>query len=395
MHFERDYYDDEEFENDDMINNFSGPPSRFNHPRSMNFNRNNAYNNAYGDYRGGYGPPGGFGSNWRAPPPPRFGPPGSFGPPPRGSPGPPMRFGRPPKDLGPPPLLPPPPRGIPEFPWGRGFGPRGPPMKRQPLEDKTIKYLIKCGVTKENLKNLPKNLLALYEPEYCGLCAHNLESHAVSRMHYLSKNHQKNQKKWLAQQSDDGSRKNKEIPIKSRELYCELCDVHITSKAHSDSHYSGKQHRAIVEGRKKPRNPILLQHGMENRVDQLIRREKKFIKTSKDEESGDAAAGGDAKPNVASDLYCDICKTSVTCTEQMTMHLNGKRHLAKEKQHILRMMKGEKSDEANESAANEEEMDVKDEQEGQDDAAAAEPEGDNHDDWANGNGTWEETPNTE
>lgn len=37
-------------------------------------------------------------------------------------------------------------------------------------------------------------------------------------------------------------------------------------------------------------------------------------------------------------------QTSVTCSEQMTMHLNGKKHLTKEKQHILKMMKGENSD---------------------------------------------------
>ena len=35
----------------------------------------------------------------------------------------------------------------------------------------------------------------------------------------------------------------------------------------------------------------------------------------------------------------------------MTMHLNGKRHLAKEKQHILKMMKGGGDENENPTAA--------------------------------------------
>lgn len=37
----------------------------------------------------------------------------------------------------------------------------------------------------------------------------------------------------------------------------------------------------------------------------------------------------------------------MTCSEQMTMHLNGKRHLSKEKSHILKMMKGEETNTEN------------------------------------------------
>lgn len=33
----------------------------------------------------------------------------------------------------------------------------------------------------------------------------------------------------------------------------------------------------------------------------------------------------------------------VTCSEQMTTHMNGKRHLNKEKHHILSMMKSAQS----------------------------------------------------
>lgn len=69
----------------------------------MFINRNARYNDAYGDYRGGYGPGGGFG-------PPR----GGFHP-------------RPPPLMG----------------WNAGFGPSGPPMRRQAVDDRTIRYLLR------------------------------------------------------------------------------------------------------------------------------------------------------------------------------------------------------------------------------------------------------------
>ncbi|CAH2099914.1 unnamed protein product [Euphydryas editha] len=341
-----------------------GPPKKF-----RNNYRNDRYNNAYGNYSGGYGPSGGgFGRNFR--PQRNFGSRGPF----------PMPGGPPMYYQGPPPGPPgPPPPG--HFMWGRGFGPGGPPNRRQPMDDKTIKYLLRCGVSKEHVKNLPRDLLQLIEPEYCGLCAQDFDSFALSRLHYISKNHLKNQKKWLTQQSEIGFRRAREVPLKARELYCELCDVHITSKNHSDSHYAGKPHRAIVEGRKNPRNPFLLQPGMEDRLDQLIRREKKCLKVVEDEEIPEK----DTKA-VQPDLYCEICKISVTCSEQLTMHLNGKRHLTKEKQHILKMMKTGGDNNQTQEKQNEECS-----TEVNDDTAEGEVEGEDSYDWGHGEEQWEET----
>ncbi|XP_052747581.1 zinc finger matrin-type protein 3 isoform X2 [Bicyclus anynana] len=341
------------------------PPNQNKGPKNKKFFQNDRYNNAYGDYSGGYGPPGfGYGRNFTRP---------QFGPPP--------------------PLFPsgPGPQGPPHFMWGRGFGPQGPPMRRQPTDDRTVKYLARCGVGKEHLKNLPRDLLQLMEPEYCGICAQSFDSFATSRIHYISKNHLKTQKKWLNRQPDVGFRRGKEIALKARELYCELCDVHITSKSHSDSHYAGKPHRAIVEGRKNPKNPFLLQRGMADRVSQLIRREKKHLKAEGEVEEDENKKEKEMK-NIQPELYCDICKTSVTCTEQMTMHLNGKRHLSKEKQHILKMMKGE-TDEANDES---QEKDDEEEMEGEGEEEEEKAEGENEafvdDDWGNGSGTWEDAP---
>nr|XP_026485079.1 uncharacterized protein LOC113392740 [Vanessa tameamea] len=342
-----------------------GPPKKF-----RNNYRNDRYNNAYGDYSGGYGPPGGgYGRNFR--PPRNYGPRGYYpipeGPPPsfyQGPQGPPGAQGHPGN-----------------FMWGRGFGPGGPPIRRLPMDDKTIRYLLRCGVAKEYVRNLPRDLLQLMEPEFCGLCAQSFESFAMSRVHYISKNHLKNQKKWLTQQSEIGFRRTKEIPLKARELYCELCDVHVTSKTHSESHYAGKPHRAIVEGRKNPKNPFLLQQGMEERVDQLIRREKKNLKPIEEDEAAEKV------PKVIQpDMYCEICKTSVTCSEQMTMHLNGKKHLSKEKQHILKMMKGGNGTQSQEKPTEDTTMEENEN---------AEEEGEESYDWGQGEEKWEETTQNE
>lgn len=343
------------------------PPKKF-----RNNYRNDRYNNAYGDYSGGYGPPGGgYGQNFRAQR--NFGPRGPFPMPG----GPPMFYHGSPGPQGPP--------G--NFMWGRGFGPDGPPNRRLPVDDKTIKYLLRCGVAKEHLKNLPHALLKLIEPEYCGLCAQEFDSFSMSRIHYISKNHLKNQKKWLSQQSEIGFRRARQtnLPLKARELYCELCDVHITSKTHSDSHYAGKPHRAIVEGRKNPRNPFLLQPGMEQRLDQLIRREKKSLKAVEEE----VVPEKDTKA-VQSDLYCEICKTSVTCSEQMTMHLNGKRHLAKEKHYILKMMKSGGGNDGVQEKQNEENTMEVNEDEGEGECEAEESY-----DWGQGEEKWDEAETKE
>lgn len=79
--------------------------------------RNDRYNNAYGNYSGGYGPPGGYNNrNFRG----------------RGNFYPPMNYG-------PPPMFQQPPGN---FSWGQGFGPGG-PRRKNTKEDKTIRYLLR------------------------------------------------------------------------------------------------------------------------------------------------------------------------------------------------------------------------------------------------------------
>ncbi|XP_038208629.1 uncharacterized protein LOC119829955 [Zerene cesonia] len=350
-----DQYDDDfyEYPDEDRMNiPDMGLP--MNPPNSFG---NNRYRYAYGAYRGGYGSVGGRGG---------FGPPRNFGPPPNFGPGP-ANF---------------------HDSHGSGLWPRGPPFLSRPQKSDAIKYLIKCGVPREHLRNLPRDLLRLINPDYCGLCAVELDSFSVSRVHYNSKNHLKNQKKWMNNRVEFGGQRGKMIPMKSRDLYCELCDVEITSKPHSESHYAGRSHRAIVEERKNPKNPMLLQPGMEDRVKQLIRREKKFLPPIEEAEVED-------KPQVekptSPELYCDICKTFVTCTEQMTLHLNGKKHLNKEKQYILRMMKGDMN--PNDETPKKDKGEEEDAGHGADDETEEGGDGkaaDDNDDWENNGENWDE-----
>ncbi|XP_045529931.1 uncharacterized protein LOC123717785 isoform X2 [Pieris brassicae] len=303
-----DDYDTEEFyEYQDEMGRNAHPEVQM-PPMPDNYNRNR-YKSAYGPYCGGYGPMGGGRGGYG--PNDNFGPPLGFGPPP-----------------GP-------------WPCGPAMWTRGPPYPSRSQKNDAVKYLIKCGVPREHLKNLPRDLLQLITSDYCGLCAVEFDTFALARVHYNSKNHLRNQKKWQMNRGHGGQGMG---PLKSRDLYCELCDVEITSKVHSQSHYSGKAHRAIVEGRRNPKNPILVQPGMEDRVKQLVRREKRFL-VSEDIDPAEAGSSEptDIKDRIPPELHCDICKTFVTCTEQMTLHLNGKKHLNKEKQHILKMMKGDDS----------------------------------------------------
>ncbi|XP_063620075.1 zinc finger matrin-type protein 3-like [Cydia splendana] len=356
---DRNFVEDVDFGND---NGFAmNKPMRPIRPPKRGMPNNDRYNNAYGSYRGGYGPGGGFGYGPRGPP---MG--GPMGPPPMGPPMGPMGLRGP---RGPPP---------PMVMFGRGFGPGRPPMPRNVApETQAFKYLIRCGVAQESIKGLPKRLLKLMEAHHCGVCGLDFDSFTMSRMHYTSRNHQKNQKKWQTQNAEKPT-PGKQIPLKSRELYCELCDVTITSTAHADSHYSGKAHRAIVEGRKKPKNPYLLQKGMEGRTEQLINREKEHLPAITVPKV--TVGEGDVKPPQA-DLYCDICKTSMTCSEQMTMHLNGKKHLSKEKQHIIRVM--------NEQSQNNVNIAVKEEPQTADEQTGGNGNDDGGD-WGNGSGTWED-----
>ncbi|XP_022823616.1 zinc finger matrin-type protein 3-like [Spodoptera litura] len=280
-----------------------------------------------------------------------------------------------------------------QYTCGRSFGPSGdsgPPLPTKDIRLNPIGFLIKCGVPKEQLRGIPKALLKLMEPQFCGVCNMKLENDNSTRLHYNSKNHTSKQKKWLAQRAELGPHRPNETALKARELYCELCDVHITSKTHADSHYLGKSHRGVVEGRREPKNRYLLQRGMEGRLYSLIRREKKYLKSAEAIQKSTLKPKEPVKVVARPDLElcCKICKVTVTCIEQMASHMNGKKHLSKEKQHILKMMKLKPGapEDANKTV-NADDASKHDVAKTSETRAQKECEGDN---WCDGDGTWED-----
>ncbi|CAH0600501.1 unnamed protein product [Chrysodeixis includens] len=222
--------------------------------------------------------------------------------------------------------------------WGEGYSPKGPHNPREKVKPAEV-FLLRCGVPRHEVAQLPEELLSYFGYDCCGLCGVEFTSMEMCRAHYLCKNHLKLQKKWLSRhkpksRSRSRSRGN-ETRLRSRATYCELCDVEHTSNSAAKSHYSGKQHRAVVYGRKQTRNPSLLQDDKQERLEHLLIREKGVI---------DCKEVVQGKP-IPSELWCNICETYMTCPDQMTIHLNGKRHLNKEKNYILRFMKGENPEE--------------------------------------------------
>lgn len=210
------------------------------------------------------------------------------------------------------------------------------------------KFLLRCGVHETIIKQLPKDLIKMFSPENCFLCSVKMDSFPISRLHYTSRLHFNKVMKYLQDWSKRTGKLMPSIerqePLKARNLYCELCDVAITSKPHAESHYFGKAHNSIVLGRKAPKNPAL--HGPEKaeRLELLLRRERKLLNVSVmgkgDQAKPVAPAALESKPkDIVPELYCDVCSITVTCAEQMLSHKNGKKHLAKEKNKILNFTK--------------------------------------------------------
>ncbi|XP_075985077.1 zinc finger protein 346-like isoform X2 [Anticarsia gemmatalis] len=194
-----------------------------------------------------------------------------------------------------------------------------------------LQSLIGYGIPREIMKKLPKDFWKQVSLECCCICNLKLKHIQAARAHYLSRQHLKSQSQWLAIYCSVLVKDPSEA-IKPRSAYCELCDVDITSETHARSHYSGRTHWAIAVGRRLPKNYSLRSQCMANRLEKLRRRELKYLKIGADKRE---------EPPLKltnSDLHCIICQTTVNNSEQMTSHLNGKKHLHKEKRHIFNLM---------------------------------------------------------
>lgn len=71
---------------------------------------------------------------------------------------------------------------------------------------------------------LPKELIALFQPLYCKLCACQLSSNIMAKLHYKSKNHEKKIRKYLIDYSErTGEPLHKRAKVMPSKKSSEVC----------------------------------------------------------------------------------------------------------------------------------------------------------------------------
>ncbi|XP_022222188.2 uncharacterized protein LOC111073928 isoform X2 [Drosophila obscura] len=149
--------------------------------------------------------------------------------------------------------------------------------------------------------NCPPELHNLFRWNNCRLCHTTMRTMRNAMEHYRSKEHDRRMGSLrmpdgLTQSSvsDDGLQ---ELPnARSIDLYCELCDLKLTSNVHADQHFHGRRHQMVAHNLSKP-NGL----GYYNSHGRWVRTDSKW-------------------------LNCELCDVSITSESQMAMHMAGARH---------------------------------------------------------------------
>ncbi|GAB0100390.1 uncharacterized protein DMENIID0001_164230 [Sergentomyia squamirostris] len=198
-------------------------------------------------------------------------------------------------------------------------------------------------------EEFPEELKALLKPLHCELCNAQLNSIVSSNIHYESKTHEKKLNHWL----QDWSRKSG-LPIPERRqkilntegvvgpnaYRCVACDIPLTSIHDARAHYSGRKHRAVVEGNSNPSGS-----GYYNHDGQWVRQSTKVNQQDSSGRFGIGEAFNHPPPPppvsavseeststpliTSSLLFCSLCNISVTSESQMKDHMEGAKHLKK------------------------------------------------------------------
>ncbi|KAF5284138.1 hypothetical protein FQR65_LT00138 [Abscondita terminalis] len=159
-----------------------------------------------------------------------------------------------------------------------------------------------------NDPSLPQELTDQFQPLFCKLCECQHTSNITAKLHYDSKKHDKKVRKFLSEYAEKTGEPlhprvgaTKHVENDPKYFYCDHCEIPLTGKLHSESHYMSKNHRRTVLGMRRP-------SGRE-RTDCFG---SDFVKESR-------------IPN----LRCQLCNVSVTSEQQMMLHINGSRHKKK------------------------------------------------------------------
>ncbi|XP_063695494.1 zinc finger protein 385C-like isoform X2 [Culicoides brevitarsis] len=115
---------------------------------------------------------------------------------------------------------------------------------------------------------LPDELKKLFNALHCVLCDVKVNSPISAKMHYSSKTHEKKINQWLI---DYCKRTGASMPKRQRKvtsieeaqkagpkgpnaLFCDICQIALTSIQHANQHYMGKKHRMVAAGKSRPKS---------------------------------------------------------------------------------------------------------------------------------------------
>ncbi|XP_071440438.1 zinc finger matrin-type protein 3-like [Hetaerina americana] len=211
-----------------------------------------------------------------------------------------------------------------------------------PINDKDMEEIIVS-------KDLPEELVSQFSPRHCDLCTAQMNSALQSRMHYHGKQHQKKvaffMNNW--EKEHGGSYPKKIVKddavdcLKTpgdKKLYCEWCDLSLTSHLHAQQHYRGRNHQRVVNGLQP------LRSGYYNKLTCKWQRfpPMEGVYGSRPSEpmfyhdllSSELMVHSSEKPSEKREdpgvkrgrFFCELCNIGATSQGQLNIHFKGGKH---------------------------------------------------------------------
>ncbi|XP_001356052.3 uncharacterized protein dbf [Drosophila pseudoobscura] len=154
--------------------------------------------------------------------------------------------------------------------------------------------------------NCPPEMQNLFRWNICRLCHTTMRTMRNAMDHYRSKEHDRRMGSFRMPdgrpQSSVSDDMLLDLPsIRAIDLYCELCDLKLTSNVHAYQHFHGRRHLLVAANLSRPNGT-----GYYNAIGRWVRTDCKW-------------------------LHCELCDVSITSESQMAMHMAGARH----RRHVL------------------------------------------------------------
>lgn len=186
----------------------------------------------------------------------------------------------------------------------------------------------------ENGTQLPKELTRKFGPLKCDLCSVSVNSTVQAKMHYIGKQHEKKVHMFLLNWSKEtgepmpklvktniSSKKN----LSPEESFCKVCNLALTSAAHAEQHYMGRNHKRSLAAQTafsvKPEN-VLVPEDPTGRFGIGTQ----FLGWNNPDPLGLMTADSSTKTSNHKRFFCELCKISATNEDQLQMHYKGAKH---------------------------------------------------------------------